>query len=187
MDKQTRLVEAIDEGRIVSVSEEYALREGLPILRKPAMVIKQEIKKEVTERDFAGKERSQFFGIDSFRRPWRKRNNVIESLIDNFHWQISAKRRQLNLTRKKMAESLNVSEDDIKLIENGVLPKDDFILINKIQDYLKINLRRDGQNFNESMAKMAVESRSNSDVKSSESRKKENTESILGDDIKLIE
>lgn len=139
------MVDAIDDGRIVRVPEKYAIREGLPILRKKEFSFlagpeKQEVMKEVSR-----KERSQSDRMDILRRPLKKlQNNVLASLVDNFHWQIIGKRREFGLRRKQVAERISVSENDIKMIENGVLPKDDFVLINKIEQLFGVNLRKEG-------------------------------------------
>ena len=66
---------------------------------------------------------------------------------NNFHWVLLSKRKQKGWTRKQLAQTLYVSEEDLKLIENGVLPKDDFVLISKLEGFYKISLRKDGQNF----------------------------------------
>lgn len=179
MEKQIRLVEAIEEGKIVNVPEEYAIREGLPILRKPHIEILGKgmgEKKEFDAKDLRGVDRKEIFGLN-YKKPWRKRNDVINSLIDNFQWMITAKRRQLGISRKKLADKIGASEEDVKMIENGVLPSDDFVLISKIQNCLGINLRKDGQDFGKSLMQQAVESRA-----SSEKMKK-----IDADQIKKIE
>lgn len=201
MDKQMKLVEAIEEGKIVNVPEEYAIREGLPILRKPqieATGIGNADKKNIDTKDLRGVDRKEIFGLN-FRKPWRKRNDVIDSLIDNFHWVIAAKRRQLGITRKKLADAISANEIDVKMIENGVLPSDDFVLISKIQNHLGINLRKDGQEFGKSLMQQAVESRINSMSLGKEGGKKqkehkeekkgkgESRVNILGDEIEIIE
>lgn len=196
-----KLIEAIEEGKIVNVPEEYAIREGLPILRKPqieATGMGNADKKNIDSKDLRGVDRKEIFGLN-FRKPWRKRNDVIDALIDNFHWVIAAKRRQLGITRKKLADAISANETDVKMIENGVLPSDDFVLINKIQNYLGINLRKDGQEFGKSLMQQAVESRisSMSLGKEGDKKQKEHKEgkkgkgesrvNILGDEIEIIE
>ena len=133
-------VEAIEEGKIVKVSERYAKREGLPILRRPTPKIFHPKKQEEEKR----------ISFDDLRKPlnWRK-SQVFSELIENFHWEISKKRRQIGLSRKQLALDIKESENTIKLVENGILPKDDFKIINKIQERLNINLRKDNKNFNE--------------------------------------
>lgn len=153
------MVEAIDDGRIVRVSEDYAKREGLPILRR-SNVEKVE-KKAVSEgdlvkrREFSGrgifesnKSNRGLLAFDEYRRPLKKsESDVSNELIDNFHWEILKKRKEKEISRKQFASDLGVNEEEVKMVENGRLPRNDFVLINKIQSYLGINLRKDGQDF----------------------------------------
>jgi len=139
------MVDAIEDGKIVRVSQGYAAREGLLILRKPeissgnTLQVKEQMKLTPRLRG----ERKAFFDIDKYRRPWHDKNEIIASLTGNFHWEVASRRKQLNLSRKQLASAINVPEEDLKMIENGNLPHNDYILISKLENYLKINLRRD--------------------------------------------
>ena len=140
--QDTGMVEAIEDGRIVRVTEEYARRERLLIIRKNEKSLdspkaQQEIKLTPRLRG----ERKAFFDIEKYRRPWKDKNEILDSLVDNFHWIASSKRKQLNLSRKQLADAISVSEEDLKVFENGGLPKNDYVLISKLENYLKINLR----------------------------------------------
>ena len=73
---------------------------------------------------------------------------MILELIPNFNWEIAKARRTKGLTRKHLGRLVNADEDSIKLLENGLLPSPDFILINKIQTALNLNLRKDKKDFN---------------------------------------
>lgn len=140
------MVDAIDDGSIVRVSVGYARREGLPILRhiqdtsnNPAIV------------SAAKNQRIDSVKIAPFenlRRPLKKSSaGVLSSLSDNFRWVISSRRKERGLTRKQLAAALGVSDEEIKMVENGVLPSDDFILIGALERYLKVNVRKDGQDY----------------------------------------
>ncbi|MEI6850326.1 MAG: hypothetical protein WCK29_04785, partial [archaeon] len=145
MVEDKKMVDAIDDGRIVRVSEEYAKREGLMILRKyehpTADPAKTQEQMKLTPR-LRG-ERKAYFDIERYRRPLRGGNEVRSTLLDNFHWIIGARRKQLNLSRKQVANAINVSEEDIKVIETGNVPGNDFIIINKLESFFKVNLRKD--------------------------------------------
>lgn len=139
--KEKKIVEAIHEGRIIKVYEEDAIREGLFILKKyeekPAFAVK-------------GKEEEKKLLFDDFRKPLRwKSNNVAAELKENFHWDIVRKRKDRGLGRKQVASAIGCSENDLKSLENGILPSNDFVLINRLEQYYKINLRK-GSGFNES-------------------------------------
>ena len=172
------VVDAIEEGKIVRVSEEYAKREGLMILRKPEIrndkyVITQKNKKEEVEK----------IGMEELRKPlhWKKKQ-VVAELVENFHWMVAKERKVRNLSRKQVAKDLSITENELKMIENGVLPYEDFVIINKIQKYFGINLRKDGKNFDQSMRQFLGETKT--DVFT---EKKETHSAGSGNDIEIID
>jgi len=137
---KTAVVDAIEDGRIVRVSEEYAKREGLLILRKPMEEVKQTIS---GKREDSVRKNKGFIGMEDLRKPLSTKNDeILKELKDNFHWTLVQKRKGRLLTRKKVADALGESEVNIKMIENGVLPADNFILINKLEGYYGISLRK---------------------------------------------
>jgi ribosome-binding protein aMBF1 (putative translation factor) len=138
--KSPGLVDAIEEGRIVKVTEDYARREGLLILRKSPQVTMQ--KSPVEKKDEETRKNKGFIGMEDLRRPLSIKNNeILRDLIENFHWTLVQKRKARGLTRKKVADEVGESELNIKMLENGVLPANNFILINKLESYYGINLR----------------------------------------------
>jgi len=179
-------VEVIEEGRIVRVSEVYARLEGLTILRRngdfkwndsnyykkqPNSVIGIDKKPEIKQR--------KGINLEPFRKPLRyAENDIASSLIDNFHWKLLEKRRQRELTRKQLAESLNEQENSIKSIENGIVPSENYILINKLERYFGITLRKDGNDFSNSMAEVMKKANERDDLKEKRSFVKEE-----GDDL----
>ena len=181
-EAEKRVVEAIEEGRIVIVPEDYARREGLPILRRSPIVPYEEESRIVkAQKKRFGEEKR--LGFDDFRKPmWWEKNEVVGELVENFYWKISKRRRERNLTRKQLAEEIGESENTIKMIENGVLPKDDFVLINKIQEALGLNLRRDKIDYSQSPREV-LDTLTKQDV--DESEEKEDT--VLGDEIEILE
>ena len=150
-------VEAIEEGKIVKVSASYAKKEGLPILRKSKLAELQEGVKKSAPSYFKTKEYGRTdLGMvaDNFRKPEWKEKQVLSELIENFHWAIRFTRKRKGLTRKQLAKLINEREEDLRLIENGFLPAGDFVLVNKIQNALGINLRKDKKDFNKSAYEM---------------------------------
>ncbi|MBU0466636.1 MAG: hypothetical protein KJ718_04815 [Nanoarchaeota archaeon] len=141
------LVEAIEEGRIVKVPESYARREGLVILKKPEIPLNNP---GTTPSFYSHTEKKEpkrpFTDYISKKPDWREQQ-VISELLDNFHWHIRLQRKRMGLTRKQFAKQINEPEEKIKILETGRLPTKDFILINKIQKALDINLRKDGKEF----------------------------------------
>ena len=71
----------------------------------------------------------------------------------------------------------------MKLIENGVYPDKDFVLINKIQNYYGINLRKDKKDdivFDQNMRKLAEDTKA-------EAQLAEGKIHLTGDDIEIVE
>ena len=180
MVEEERLVEAIEEGKIVRVPENYARREDLPILRRVDIEFSSSSRFKAKKEENVG-----VYGVDEFRRPLKwKENRVVQELVDNFHWEIVRERRRRDLTRKQFAELIGEDENILKKVENGILPSDDFILINKIQSTLGINLRKDGYDSEESArgAIKNVSEKKEEDVVIEDIDKK-----IFSDEIELID
>lgn len=181
--QEKRYVEALEDGKIVRVSEDYAKREGLFILRKDVVEKKEEEPQptfRLGSQRKKPKEESKLL-FDDFRKPlnWRK-HQVISELIDNFHWEILKARKARGETRKQTAQAVGVSENDIKMLENGLLPSNDFVLINKVQNYFGINLRKDKKDFSNEARRLVKY-----DDKKAGMAGKSGDESILGKDIEI--
>ncbi len=173
----TDIVEAIEEGKIVRVTESYAKIEGLPIIRKP--IAKRHPKKN-TEED-------PRLTFEDFRKPlnWKK-NQVVSELSENFQWEIARKRKERGLTRRQLAKAIEETESNIKLLENGILPRNDFVIINKIQTFFNINLRKDKKDFAQSPRDMLYK-KSDEDQSPTKEQNKEKTSSSSDKDIEIID
>ena len=69
-----------------------------------------------------------------------------ENLVDNFHWHIMRTRRSKKLTQEQLAREIGEALSTIKMAEEGILPEDDFRLINKLEGFLSIKIRKDTKN-----------------------------------------
>lgn len=198
--KKETIVEALEDGAIVRVSERYARSEGLLILRK--------LTDEVQEQKMATMARTQRIEtvksspFELLRKPLKRdQNDVFLSLKPNFHWELSKQRKLRNLSRKQVADAVGVGEYEIKILENGILPSDDFILISKVEKYFGVNLRRDGGAANAPPASklrgvvsagvlVGSGMQAKTSVKSEEAKKETedklmNAEDLLADEIEL--
>jgi ribosome-binding protein aMBF1 (putative translation factor) len=138
---KAQFVEVIEDGRIVKVTEDYARREGLLILRRQSQISDSPLTPK--EKKDEGARRSKgFIGMDDLRKPLRKDSEILKELVENFHWILVQRRKARALTRKKVAEAINESETNVKMIENGVLPMNNFVLVNKLEGYYGISLRK---------------------------------------------
>ncbi|MBI5804340.1 hypothetical protein HY450_03790 [Candidatus Pacearchaeota archaeon] len=146
------IVDAIEEGKIVKVTEAYAKREGLPILRKPKSLELQRTASEISFDKTREKKEERTNIVDKLHKKesWRE-SQVLSELVDNFHWIIRVERRKKGLSRNQLAKLINEPEDSLRQLEFGILPFHDFVLINKIQQTLKVNLRKDGRDFSKSV------------------------------------
>ncbi len=182
-EAQSDLVDVIEEGKIVRVPESYAKKEGLPILRK-TIIKKQPIKKRKDEEEAR-------ITFEDLRKPlnWKK-SQVVAELVENFHWLITKKRKECNLTRRQLAKAIEESENNIKLIENGILPRNDFVILNKIQSVLNINLRRDKKDFSQSPRSLIIDEKEKAGTSKQDKLEKKDSsdkEALAGSDIEIIE
>jgi len=137
-----QVVDAIEEGRIVRVAEDYARREGLLILRKPNAAVQQNLTPKEKKEEEARRNKG-FIGMDDLRKPLKsQQNELTKEMVENFHWVLVQKRKARGLMRKKLGELIGESETNIKMIENGVLPTNNFVLVNKLESFYGISLRK---------------------------------------------
>jgi len=63
-------------------------------------------------------------------------------LVENFHWIIMRARRMKKISHTQLAREIGESEVALKMAEKGILPEDDYILVNKLEKFLGIKLLR---------------------------------------------
>lgn len=213
-----KLVEAIKEGEIVRVFESQARQEELFILRRVPEISEAAVTETKTPAsrtlDLTSKYkdglRRDVPRVETWRKAPYKRNNVVNELKENFHWDILKKRRVIGLSRKQLANRVGESEDKLKIVESGNLPEDNFSLVIKIEQALQINLRKDKplnsgvtlaelQKMDEPKARFEMDKASGLDkektrsmkaverVKAGKDEREEKEESVFGEDIELIE
>lgn len=197
-------VEVIKEGEIIRMSESQAVEEDLFVLRR----VMEPIKEQTSSEPGRVEEFKRIEGSSPLEN-WRKgdtsykKNNVLNSLKQNFHWEVSRKRRLKGWTRKQVADEVGVSEEDIKTVELGGLPSDDYILISKLENLFGFTLRKEGavgtsgptlselQKMNESRVNDAIgrvhrgESQKHFEEKKSE--RVSAREVLTGNDIEIID
>ncbi len=155
-----RMVDAIRDGKIVVVSEQEAKNDDLFVLRTHETTLPLEPSLSSTNPTPQRiREKSEPFVKPVAKwhsyQPEYSKNHVVRELIDNFHWEISKARKQKNLSRLQLAHGLGVPENVVKMLEQGELPRDDFVIINKVQSILGINLRRDGKSFDTPLSSLS--------------------------------
>jgi len=61
-------------------------------------------------------------------------------LIDNFHWILMRARRRKKLTQEQLANEIAESKTAIEMAEKGILPEDDYRLVNKLEVFLGVRI-----------------------------------------------
>jgi len=146
------------------------------ILRKHELVNAAPVKKNKDEEG-----RPLF---DDFRKPLRyKENDLGKDMVDNFHWVLLEKRRGKGLSRKQVASALGENENSVKLMENGVIPFGNYVLVSKLEKFYGVNLRKYG-NYQVSARKVAEE-KAKEDMNNIK-REVEGKDDVTGDDVDLL-
>ena len=151
-EEKVKLYDAISNRGLIKICEDCASREDLPIVKKPteeqivesktpgSKSVRDRLKnmqrnnftigREPTLRDLVDKK----FKTNTFQTP--------SDLVPNFHWTIQQIRRARKITREQFAKGIGESEATVRMVEEGILPNGDYKIINKIESYLKITLRK---------------------------------------------
>lgn len=127
---EERLVDVLRGSSIVKMPEKEAREEGLLILtRPPVSSVSAPTSAKYTPP-----------AKPVIQKNYRQQD-VRSDLVPNFHWEIRRGRRLKGLSRVQLAMVLNVTEQDIAHIEQGHLPRNDFVVINALEKTLGIVLR----------------------------------------------
>lgn len=154
-----KLFEAIQTEGIIKICEKCASEEHIPIMKKPTAFQLQESEKEPLKfRDRVKKfEQKRIAENELLRRQETTLKDIVDrnvvikaekspklplNLIDNFNWIIMRARRAKKLTQLQLAKELAEPEAAIRLAEKGIIPDDDYKLINKLESHLGVRLMR---------------------------------------------
>ena len=72
----------------------------------------------------------------------RQEERRQHNLADDFNEQIQNARNLKGLTQKQLADALVESEDTVMMLERGIIPSDSENTIKKIEQYLRLDLRK---------------------------------------------
>jgi len=163
--KKVRLLDVISSKGIVKICEACSKAEDMPILRRPTTFqLKESEKKPSGIYDVLSSVRRQKKeSLEEFGKKYEKTKtettlkDVIDKkyeilaskekklrpdLVDNFHWIIMRTRRLKKLTQEQLAQEISESIAAIKMAEQGILPEDDYRLVNKLEGFLGIKLTK---------------------------------------------
>jgi ribosome-binding protein aMBF1 (putative translation factor) len=164
--EKVRLLDAISSEGIVKICEACSKAEDMPILRRPTTFqLKESEKKPSGIYDMLSSVRRQKKeSLEEFGKKYEKiktettLKEIVDKkyemmvseekkprpeLVDNFHWIVMRARRLKKLTQEQLAKEISESIAAIKMAEQGILPEDDYRLVNKIEGFLGINLVKD--------------------------------------------
>lgn len=158
--EKVRLLDAISSEGIVKICESCSKEEDMPILRRPTTFQLKESEKrpEIYNMLSVRRQKKEFWEPEkkhdktkteaTLKEIVDKKYEMVVSkekkprpdLVDNFHWILMRARRLKKLTQEQLAEEISESTAAIKMAEQGILPEDDYRLVNKLEGFLRINL-----------------------------------------------
>lgn len=158
--KNTRLLDAISSSGIVKVCGDCSEKEDMPVLRRPTTFQLKEAEKR--PRYMYPKEPKKEFEEQNTKTTLKeivdknyeasifKEKGPRIDLIDNFHWVLMRARRLKKITQEQLAKEISESTAAIKMAEEGILPEDDYRLVNKLESFLGVKILK-----NEARSKLA--------------------------------
>lgn len=161
--EKVRLYNAISSKGVVKICSDCNSVERLPIIKRPTTDQIADSQRQKSVRDMlsginrgkliAGREMSLRELVDKNLK--ERLAKQPSDLIDNFHWTIQRVRRNRKITREQFAKGINESEATVRMLEQGILPNNDYKIINKVESYLGVGLKKKG----DSGAKMPEQGR----------------------------
>jgi len=149
--EKVRLFDAISNKGIVKICADCNMTERLPLIKKATDRQIEESQRQKSVRDMlGGMNRNKMSGREMSLRELVDKNmkerlsKQPSDLIDNFHWEIQRIRRLRKITREQFAKGISEPESTVRMLEQGILPNNDYKIINKIEGFLQINLRKPG-------------------------------------------
>lgn len=149
--ENVKLNHVISSTGIVKLCDECAASENLPVVKRPTEEQLNSVHRTVSVRDrlenmnktklMAGKDVSLREIVD---RKFKAKGLSHPDLIENFHWTIQRIKRARKITREEFAKAIGESDATVRMIEQGFIPENNYQLISKIENYLKVNLRKPG-------------------------------------------
>jgi len=164
------LYDAVSDRELVKICEKCSARINIPIINRPSnhqlkeadrprtvyerlykMARLEDHKKQIEEqkkREDIDLKKKELELAQIMEKNAREKSISIkqkDELIENFHWEIMRQRRKRGISQKQLGEEIGESEVSIKMAERAILPKDYFNLIEKLENYFKIPLKKKSQ------------------------------------------
>src|SRR3989344_3036225 len=171
-EDKVKLIDAIQRNEVIKLCEECAVFETMPIIRKPnasqldfshkPYSVRESLSKmagienkEKKEQENISKIAREVFtrkidkekerNFEASIRAARNRNKPL-NLVENYNWKILMGRKQRKITRSQLAKAIGESEESVRLIETKEFPDDALRIIEKVEQYFGIKLRKEQEN-----------------------------------------
>ena len=153
--EKARLLDVISPKGIIRVCEACAELEDMPVFRrpttfqlkesekKPRIIYPQEPEKKPTEREAKIATTLKEIADRTYEMAVSQEEKSRPELVDNFHWIVMRARRLKKLTQEQLAKEISESTAAIKMAEKGILPEDDYRLVNKLESFLGVKIVKD--------------------------------------------
>jgi|WetSurMetagenome_2_1015567.scaffolds.fasta_scaffold170060_2 ribosome-binding protein aMBF1 (putative translation factor) len=162
-EDNAEIFHAISSKGIVKICADCNKLEHLPVMKKPTeeqiLQSRSPRSKSIQERLNAmrgGATQKRLANQDvtlrqiidrKFQSQRQVSQQLPSDLIPNFHWEIQRIKRIKKMTREEFAKGIGESDATVRMIEQGFLPNNDYRIINKIESFLGISLRKQSSGF----------------------------------------
>ncbi len=149
--EKAKLYDVLSNRGVVKLCDNCNHIEKLPVIRRPS---EEEILDSKNPRSKSVRDRLE--SMNKIKVPHKevtlrtlidkdynsKRVQPPSDLISNFNWAIQRMRRHRRITRQEFAKGIGESEATVRMIEQGYLPDSSYKIINKIEGYFGVSLRK---------------------------------------------
>lgn len=147
------LVDAVGQEELIKVCNECARKNNLPVIHRATdeemskvhNYYRQNFNKNAdlaVTKALTAKKSPEDRELENVLRKNIQRGDYPE-LIDNFHWHIQHARRLKKLSQKQLAEAIAEKEIMIDLAEQGKLTDNREAFVTKLEQYLRVQLRKE--------------------------------------------
>jgi len=155
------LFDAVSDEGIIKICEKCSNEESIPVIRRPTTFqLKESERRHSVYEKLSRASGIELSEINSSldRRQEATMREIVErnlegkvpkevgprpEMVDNFHWIIMRARRFRKLTQEQLAREIGESGAAVAMAEKGILPEDDYRLVDKLERYFGVNLVRD--------------------------------------------
>ncbi|MEM3091251.1 MAG: helix-turn-helix domain-containing protein [Candidatus Pacearchaeota archaeon] len=155
--REEDIYNAISFWKVVKACESCISKEKMILLKKPTLDQIKESKEIAPYYKKVGDKRGSNLVRDKTRitskefidegHKEQKKQKILQiekttakNLVDNFHWILMRARRMKKITQEQLAQQIGESESVIKKLEQGILPENYYVIIKKLEAFLRVNV-----------------------------------------------